>query len=153
MDGSVNKGPQAAILRRLTADDAEEAAKLSGQLGYATDAIVMRRRLEAMTDNPDRLALGAVLHGRLVGWIDASMERHLQSEDVVDIGGLVVGDGARGLGIGRRLCEEIERWTREQGIGRVRVRSQIKRENAHRFYLRDGYEKVKTSLVFEKCVG
>ncbi len=153
MNGNESKRGGVASVRRLTADDAEEAAELSGQLGYRADASVMRRRLEAMADDPDRVALGAVVDGRLVGWIDASVERHLQSDDVVDIGGLVVGDGARGLGIGRRLCEEIERWTREIGIGRVRVRSQIKREDAHRFYLRDGYEKVKTSLVFEKSVG
>ncbi len=153
MDGNEGKKPKVAIVRRLTAADAEEVAELSGQLGYQADATVMRRRLEAMADDPDRVALGAVLDGRLVGWIDGFVERHLQSDDVVDIGGLVVGDGARGQGIGRRLCEEIERWTREKGIGRVRVRSQIKREDAHRFYLRDGYEKVKTSLVFEKSVG
>jgi GNAT superfamily N-acetyltransferase len=153
MNGNESKSPEAASVRHLTADDAEEAAELSGQLGYSADAMVMRLRLEAMSDDPDRVALGAVLDGLLVGWIDASVERHLQSDDVVDIGGLVVRDGTRCLGIGRLLCEEIERWTREKGIGRVRVRSQIKREDAHRFYLRDGYEKVKTSLVFEKSVG
>jgi hypothetical protein len=32
----------------------------------------------------------------------------------------------------------------------LRVRSQIIREDAHRFYLREGYSKVKTSVVFEK---
>ena len=140
-------------MRQLTTDDAEEAAELSGQLGYSANEIVMRQRLESISDDPDRVALGAVLDGLLVGWIDASVERHLQSDDVVDIGGLVVRDGTRGLGIGRLLCAEIEQWTRNKGIGRVRVRSQIKRENAHRFYERDGYEQVKTSLVFEKSVG
>jgi GNAT superfamily N-acetyltransferase len=153
MNRNENKSQEAASVRRLTAEDAEEAAELSGQLGYSADATVLRQRLEAMSDDPDRLALAAVLDGQLVGWIDAAVERHLQSDDVVDIGGLVVRDGARGLGIGRLLCEEVERWAREKGIGRVRVRSQIKREDAHRFYLRDGYEKVKTSLVFEKSVG
>jgi hypothetical protein len=44
----------------------------------------------------------------------------------------------------------VEEWARMQGIRRVRVRSQIKREDAHRFYLRDEYRQVKTSLVFEK---
>jgi GNAT superfamily N-acetyltransferase len=87
-----------------------------------------------------------------VGWIDATVERHLQAEDTVVIGGLVVRETARGVGVGKRLCEEVERWAREQGLGRVRVRSQIKREDAHRFYVRDGYRQVKTSLVFEKSL-
>jgi GNAT superfamily N-acetyltransferase len=139
-------------VRQLSPEDAEDVAELSGQLGYAADAKAMRRRLEEMRSDENRIALGALLNGRLSGWIDASVERHLQAEDIVDIGGLVVSEDARGLGIGKRLCEEIEQWTRAQGIGRVRVRSQIKREDAHRFYLRDGYEKVETSLVFEKNV-
>jgi GNAT superfamily N-acetyltransferase len=144
-------GSEAAVfVRRLVADDAEEVAALSGQLGYVAGAEQIQRRLHSLSGDENRLALGALLDGRLVGWIDASVERHLQSEDVVDIGGLVVSEGARGLGIGRRLCEEVEAWTRAKGFGRVRVRSQIKREDAHRFYLRNGYEKVKTSLVLDK---
>jgi GNAT superfamily N-acetyltransferase len=153
MDGNESKPSQNVSVRRLTANDAEQAAELSGQLGYSADAKAMRLRLAAMSGDPDRMALGAELDGRLVGWIDASVERHLQSDDVVDIGGLVVREEARRLGIGRLLCEEVEAWTRKIGIARVRVRSQIKREDAHRFYERDGYEKVKTSLVFEKSVG
>jgi GNAT superfamily N-acetyltransferase len=68
------------------------------------------------------------------------------------IGGLVVREDARGLGVGRRLCLEVEEWARSRSVPLVRVRSQIKREDAHRFYLRDGYRKVKTSFVFEKMV-
>jgi hypothetical protein len=53
---------------------------------------------------------------------------------------------------GKRLCLEVEEWARSKSIPIVRVRSQIKREDAHCFYLRDGYSKVKTSYVFEKPV-
>jgi GNAT superfamily N-acetyltransferase len=58
----------------------------------------------------------------------------------------------RGQGVGRRLCVEVEEWARSLSVPLVRARSQIKREDAHRFYLRDGYRQVKTSLVFEKPV-
>jgi GNAT superfamily N-acetyltransferase len=51
------------------------------------------------------------------------------------------------------LCEEVERWAREQGLGVVRVTSRSTREAAHRFYLRDGYRQIKTSLVFEKILS
>ena len=81
------------------------------------------------------------------------MERRLQYPPYVLIGGLVVREGMRSLGIGRRLCEEVERWCVERGAGMVRVTSRSTREAAHRFYLRDGYELVKTSMVFEKQVG
>jgi GNAT superfamily N-acetyltransferase len=136
--------------RQLTAADAEAAADLCGQLGYPNSPEDLRERIEETSRSADRVAFAAVLDGQIVGWIDAAVERHLQSLACAVIGGLVVRDGTRGLGIGRRLCLEVEDWARSQSIPVVRVRSQIKREDAHRFYLRDGYSKVKTSLVFEK---
>jgi GNAT superfamily N-acetyltransferase len=140
------------VVRRLTVDDAGGVAELCGQLGYAASAAELQHRIGAIARSADRIALAAVSDGQLVGWIDAAIERHLQAPDTVVIGGLVVRDSARGCGVGRRLCAEIEEWARSQGIPVVRVRSQMKREDAHRFYLRDGYRQVKTSLVFEKSV-
>jgi GNAT superfamily N-acetyltransferase len=137
-------------ISRLTVDDAGVAAELSSQLGYPGSADDLRERIADMSRSADRVAFAAILDGEVVGWIDAAIERHLQSTACAVIGGLVVRDGARGLGIGRRLCLEVEEWARSQTIPVVRVRSQIKREDAHRFYLRDGYSQVKTSLVFEK---
>ncbi len=136
--------------RQLTSDDSAAAAELSSQLGYPNSPDDLRQRIEETSRSADRVAFAAVLDGQIVGWIDAAIERHLQSSACAVIGGLVVRDDARGLGIGRRLCLEVEDWARSQSIPVVRVRSQIKREDAHRFYLRDGYSKVKTSLVFEK---
>jgi GNAT superfamily N-acetyltransferase len=139
-------------IRRLTVDDAEAAAELSKQLGYSCSRSDLRERIDELARASDRVAFAAVIDGQIVGWIDAAMERHLQSAATAVIGGLVVRDDMRGLGIGKHLCLEIEEWARSKSIPVVRVRSQVKREDAHRFYLRDGYRKVKTSLVFEKAV-
>ena len=87
-----------------------------------------------------------------MGWADAAVERHLQSKAVVVLGGLVVRADMRGRQIGRQLCQAVEQWAVQIKITTVRVRSQIKRADAHRFYLRDGYTQVKTSAVFEKTV-
>jgi GNAT superfamily N-acetyltransferase len=140
------------LIRRLTVDDAEAAAELSGELGYPCPAEDLRERIGELSHTTDRVAFAAVIDGQIVGWIDAAMERHLQYAASAVIGGLVVREDMRGLGVGRRLCVEVEEWARNKSIPVVRVRSQIKREDAHRFYLRDGYRKVKTSLVFEKPV-
>jgi GNAT superfamily N-acetyltransferase len=139
-------------IRRLTVDDAEAAAELSGQLGYCCAVEDLRERIEELSRATDRVAFAAVVDGQIVGWIDAAMERHLQSPASAVIGGLVVREDTRGLGVGKRLCLEVEEWARNKSVPLVRVRSQIKREDAHRFYLRDGYRKVKTSLVFEKLL-
>ena len=142
----------AVSIRRLSADDAEAAAGLSGQLGYSCSAEDLRERIEELSRTADRVAFAAVTAGQIIGWIDAAMERHLQYAASAVIGGLVVREDMRGLGVGKRLCLEVEEWARSKSVSLVRVRSQIKREDAHRFYLRDGYCKVKTSFVFEKSV-
>jgi GNAT superfamily N-acetyltransferase len=142
-------------IRQLAVADAEAAAELSSQLGYPCSAGELRERIEELSRAPDRVAFAAVVDGQggqIVGWIDAAMERHLQSPASAVIGGLVVREDMRGLGVGRRLCLEVEEWARSKSVPLVRVRSQIKREDAHRFYLRDGYRKVKTSFVFEKVL-
>ncbi len=133
-------------------DDAEAAAELCAQLGYPSSADDLRERIKEMSRTTDRVAFAAVVDDQIVGWIDVAMERHLQSPASAVIGGLVVREGTRGLGVGKRLCLEVEAWARSKSVPLVRVRSQIKREDAHRFYLRDGYRKVKTSFVFEKPV-
>jgi PhnO protein len=148
--GSTGEDIADLLIRRLTVDDAEAAAELCSQLGYPNSADDLRRRIDEMSRTTDRIAFAAVVNGQMVGWIDAAMERHLQSPASAVIGGLVVREDTRGLGVGRRLCLEVEEWARSQSVPLVRVRSQIKREDAHRFYLRDGYRKVKTSVVFEK---
>jgi len=142
----------AVSIRRLSVDDAEAAAELSSQLGYPSSPGDLRKRIEELSHTTDRVAFAAVVDGQIVGWIDAAMERHLQYAASAVIGGLVVREDMRGQGVGRRLCLEVEEWARSKSVPLVRVRSQIKREDAHRFYLRDGYHKVKTSLVFEKPV-
>jgi (aminoalkyl)phosphonate N-acetyltransferase len=75
---------------------------------------------------------------------------HLQSEPYGEIGGFVVSEKYRSTGIGKQLLACAERWMRERQLRRSLVRSQVKREDAHRFYLRESYARVKTSAVFEK---
>jgi GNAT superfamily N-acetyltransferase len=152
MDAPSERNGSLLSIRRLTIDDAEEAAELCSQLGYPSTLEDLRKRIEERTRLSDSIALVALLNSQIVGWVDACIESHLQSPACAVIGGLVVRDGTRGLGIGKRLCLEIEQWARDKSIPVLRVRSQIIREDAHRFYLREGYSKVKTSVVFEKSL-
>ncbi len=141
----------AVTVRAITREDAAAVALLSGQLGYETTEKEMRQRIEALPS--DHLALVACLNTEIVGWIEAEIAHHLQSPPHALITGLVVKDGVRSLGIGRRLCSEVERWTLRQGLDTVRVTSRSTRERAHRFYLREGYVQTKTSAVFEKILS
>lgn len=141
-------------IREMELGDAAAVAELSRQLGYERSAEQIRAWIaDAATRKGEQAAFVACVQGQVAGWIEVSIERRLQSEPFAMIGGLVVRDGERGRGIGRCLCRRAEEWAWERGIATVRVTSRSTREAAHRFYLRDGYEQVKTSLVFEKKRG
>jgi GNAT superfamily N-acetyltransferase len=150
-----NSNASQLTIRRVEPGDAEAVAALSGQLGYETTTEELQRRIAKLAECEDNQAVFVACmrkDAQLVGWIDVAITHHLQSEPFVLIGGLVVQDGLRGLGIGKRLCEEAEAWTRAKGISILRVTSRSTRPDAHRFYLRDGYTDVKTSRVFEKLL-
>jgi GNAT superfamily N-acetyltransferase len=137
-------------IRRIDEADAEAVAALAQQLGYQRAPDQVRRWIAGLPDRAETQTAFVAVADVVVGWIEASIERRLQSEDFALIGGLVVKDGLRNLGIGARLCEHAEQWSSERGVSKIRVTSRSTREGAHRFYLRRGYEITKTSLVFEK---
>lgn len=137
----------------MTLEDADAAARLCGELGYPVDTAAMRVRLDLLLDLPDHGIFVACLGGEVLGWIHVSAVLHLQSEPRAEIGGLVVTERARGKRVGAELVACAEDWARENGFDAVLVRSQIKREDAHRFYLREGYRQTKTSAVFTKTLA
>lgn len=144
----------ALTIRPVEAADAASVAELSGQLGYpATTEEIGDRITWLRRCSETQAAFVACVDSKVVGWIESVVERHLQSPPFALITGLVVRDGVRGRGVGKKLCEEVERWSREKGLGIVRVTSRSSREDAHRFYLRDGYRQIKTSAVFEKILS
>jgi predicted N-acetyltransferase YhbS len=143
----------AVHIRPIRPSDSAAVAQLAAQLGYARGAEQVRDWVQRLEGRADQAAFVAELGGEVVGWIEVSLAHHLQSEPFGLIGGLVVREDVRGAGIGRQLCGQAERWTREQGIHQIRVTSRSTREAAHRFYLGDGYRQVKVSMVFEKTLA
>jgi PhnO protein len=139
-------------IRKIETHDAETAAQLSHELGYPTSAPEMRKRILTLDGAQDRAVYVACKNDAVVGWIDVGAAHHLQSEPYAEIGGLVVSGQERSAGIGQLLVKAAESWAREQRLGTALVRSNVIREAAHRFYLREGYERTKTSAVFTKAL-
>lgn len=113
----------------------------------------MEERIRNYTRLTDRVVFVAYHDGAVIGWIDVGIVHHLQVEPNGEIGGLVVSNTCRSAGIGAKLVARAEQWVKERGLTRMIVRSQIAREAAHRFYLREGYERTKTSAVFSKTLS
>jgi len=138
-------------IRESRASDAEAIAELTAQLGYAVPVEEIAQRLRKVAGAEDHAVVVAYAQdGAVIGWMDIGIVFHLQSGTYCEIGGLVVAEQARNQGIGRELLAYAEKWGASKGMKKMLVRSNAKRADAHRFYLREQYEMVKTSAVFEK---
>jgi len=140
------------VIREANAADAKELCELSAELGYPSPLDTMQRRIDVLARLADHAVYVATVGGELAGWIHVAIVHHLQADPRAEIGGLVVGAKARSKGIGRELVARAEEWALEQEVNSVAVRSQIARQDAHRFYLREGYKQTKTSAVFTKLL-
>jgi GNAT superfamily N-acetyltransferase len=141
------------VVRPIERRDAPWVSLLVEQLGYMrTPQQILDWIQNANPEN--QTAFVACVDDEVAGWIEVAIEHRLQSAPFALVGGLVVAEGMRGNGIGRELCRQAEQWGWEHGAERTRVTSRSTRLDAHRFYTRDGYRVVKTSLIFEKdCPG
>jgi GNAT superfamily N-acetyltransferase len=138
-------------LRPIDLADADALVGLSRQLGYAIESGLIVNNLRHMLENRDHCLIVAVdTEDKAVGWIHGFVRPLVESPLMVELGGLVVDRDWRGAGLGRALLDEVERWTRGQGIGILSVRSASERPEAHRFYLGQGYELIKSQQVFRK---
>jgi GNAT superfamily N-acetyltransferase len=145
---------QGIEVRSIELNDAPAISQLCGQLGYDAAENEVRQRVGRMLPlREDHLVLVACFEGQVIGWIEAEIVHHLQSPAHGLITGLVVRERMRSLGVGKRLCREVESWVAGRGVSLLRVTSRMTRERAHRFYLRDGFVQIKTSAVFEKVLS
>ena len=141
------------LIRPIELSDAEAAATLSGELGYPLSADTMAGRIRDLPALTNHAVFVASSSDIVVGWIDVGIVNHLQAEPYGEIGGLVVSHDFRGRGAGRQLVAAAEQWTASRGVRKMLVRSQVHREAAHEFYVRQDFLHSKTSAVFTKPIS
>ena len=143
----------AIAIRPSRSDDVAALADLSTQLGYPAAADTLSERLARVrSDGVGEVLVAADADGRVLGWTHVVPRLHLEESPFAELAGLVVGDGARGAGVGAALLSAAEQWARAHGFAQFRVRSNVVRERAHRFYLREGYVERKRQVVFDKTL-
>jgi GNAT superfamily N-acetyltransferase len=140
------------IIRRARLTDASAVAELSGQLGYPTSNEEMAARLAHLIRHP---RFGAVLiaesfAGRVIGWLHVSVTPLLEVSLRAEVNGLIVAEGQRSSGAGAKLLQAAEAWAKSKGCDGMSIRSNVIRERAHAFYVRNGYEHFKTQKAFRK---
>ncbi len=131
--------------------DAEHISALCDQLGYPASKEEVAKRIKAIQGQDDHTLLVAQgSDSRVLGWVHSYLSPLVVTELEAEIGGLIVDEKYRGQGIGKLLMRHAEAWSIEKGCQALRLRSNIIRKNAHAFYERIGYGKIKTSWVFRK---
>ncbi|MGN6314050.1 MAG: GNAT family N-acetyltransferase [Rhodanobacteraceae bacterium] len=138
-------------IREASPAEAEALACLSAQLGYPADAEAIVRRLRQIGAHGVGLVLVAEeAGGKIAGTAHVHAEYSMVDEPKAHLADLVVDEASRGRGVGAALLRACEAWARERGLSRMRVNSNVIRERAHRFYLREGYAENKRQAVFFK---
>jgi GNAT superfamily N-acetyltransferase len=140
-------------IRPFRPGDEERIAELSRQLGYPSTAEDIRRRMEPLLGDADHAVFVADLPDLpAAGWVHVFRLATVESDARAEIGGLVVDEACRRSGVGRRLMERAEAWARERNCATVSLRSNVIRDEAHRFYRELGYSVVKTQHAFRKSL-
>jgi len=137
------------LVREAIAADAEALAGLIGELGYAVTPGEVMDRLDAQAD----AGIGTLVaeqDGAVIGCASWSLTRVLHRTGPVGrVSMMVVTEGLRGQGIGKALVRAVEARCAALGCVLVEVTSNMRREEAHRFYEGLGYER--TSFRFAKA--
>jgi GNAT superfamily N-acetyltransferase len=139
-------------IRRAVREDAPRLAQLASDLGYTINSDSVGAAIDRLQSDEGAIFV-ADASEHLTGWIHIYRSHVIQTEPFAEVGGLVVDPLSRGDGVGRRLLEAAERWASANDLTVVRVRSNIVRSNAHRFYERRGYEVEKTSYTFVRSLN
>lgn len=129
-------------VREARRDDVVTIARLLAQLGYPASDELIDRRLQQQLDHDDACLL--VAEGddaQLLGFISLHFIAQLALEgDFCRISYLCVDSTARSRGIGELLVQAAEQRARGRGCDRIELHCDVRREAAHRFYERLGYE-------------
>ena len=139
-------------IRAITTEDVQAITVLADQLGYTMSEPRMFEHMQAVIGHADCDAFVAVHENEVVGWIGLVHRIQLESSPFCEINGLVVDEKYRGKGIGAALVEKAKEWTNKKGCGRLRLRTNVKRVDAHRFYSGLGFTELKEQKVFEIAV-
>lgn len=129
-------------------------ARLCAELGYPSTDADVEQRLEHILGNPIHAVFVATdVKETALGWVHIYEVHLLMVDQFAEVGGLIVSESSRGLGVGAQLMEQAESWASERCLSLIRLRSNIQRDDAHLFYQDRGYSIEKTSYTLTKTIS
>ncbi len=143
---------EALAVRLAKVEDAEDIARLAGELGYPSTAPEVAERLRAALHDSAHAVFVAMNGEQVIGWVHVFVKHLVESDPEAEIGGMVVDARHQRRGVGRLLMQQAEQWARARGLRSVYLRSNVIRKDAHAFYQSLGYQVVKTQFALRKAL-
>ena len=131
------------MLRNITIFDAQEIQSISNfESGYDVNLDIVKKQIRKLTnDNKHNIIIGFENEQtrKIIGFVHAELYESLYMDTGLNILGLAVDSNFQGQGIGKKLMSAIEDYALKNNISYIRLNSNIRRTEAHRFYESIGY--------------
>jgi GNAT superfamily N-acetyltransferase len=142
------------IIREPHQRDYVRLAELAGQLSYPSTPDEIAQRLAGMAGRSEHAVFVAEMpDGEIAGWIGVFVSRGLEVNPRGEVSGLIIDERFRSRAVGKYLLARAEEWVGERGYDVIGLRSNVIRDRAHAFYLREGYTHAKTQKAFRKTLS
>lgn len=136
-------------IRNMEDNDAAAVTDLLRQLGYEGAESFLPGKIRSLMADPDEYCLIAEeTNGQVIGFISIHIIPQIALKgDFARISYFSIDEHFRSRGVGKLLEEHCERIARERNCDRIELHSHSRREDAHRFYDRQGYVESPKYLV------
>ena len=131
------------MLRNITIYDAQEIQRISNfELGYDVNLNIVKKQIKKLTeDSRHHIIIGYENEQtrKIIGFVHAELYESLYMDTGLNILGLAVDSDFQGQGIGKKLMSSIEEYALKNNISYIRLNSNVRRIEAHKFYESIGY--------------
>jgi GNAT superfamily N-acetyltransferase len=136
------------MIRRALHTDWPAIVRLLDQLDYPDTGKFLESRLVQMLDDPAEILLVWEDNTKIFGFLSLHFIPQIALEgDFARISYFSIDESARGQGLGARLEQHATQLARERGCELIEVHCHTRREKAHAFYFRQGYEESPKYLI------
>jgi len=135
-------------IRDIKVIDSSSIAELNQELGYQIDQCLIESQIISIRSENNHYGYVAIIDNQIVGYIHGFVSIRLTTSPFAEIGGLIVNEDFRNRGIGRKLVDHFEMQIKD--VENIRVRCNVNRKSAHKFYLTLNYIEKKEQKIFER---
>ena len=139
-------------IRHASEEDLTGIHALIRDWGYTASSLETQERLNALLSSPIHEVFVALDAETIVGWVVAEQRISLGTGMFAEITAMVVGSNHRRAGIGIQLVARVEEWSKDLGLQKLVVRSNLTRHESHEFYRALGFAIAKTTRVYSKTL-